>query len=69
MFAMDVNELAQTEWVICTLVARMKDGTLRFCVNYRKLNEVIIWDTYLVPLMDECIESLVDATIFLDVGR
>ena len=41
-----------------------KDNTLRFCVDYRKLNKVTQGDSYPLPRMDECIDSLGDATIF-----
>lgn len=35
-----------------------------FCVNYRKLNAEIVSDFYNIHRMDECIDSLGDATIF-----
>lgn len=41
-----------------------KDGTLRFCVDYRRLNALTVRDSYPIPRMDECIDSLADATIF-----
>ncbi len=37
---------------------------LRFCVDYRKLNAITISDTYPIPCMDECIDSLGSAKIF-----
>ena len=41
-----------------------KDGTLRFCVDYRLLNVVSKRDSYTLPRMDECIESLGEANVF-----
>jgi len=41
-----------------------KDGTLLFCVDYRLLNVVTKKDSYPLPRMDECIDSLCEATIF-----
>jgi len=41
-----------------------KDGTLRFCVDYRLLNVMTNKDSYPLPRMDECIDSLGEATIF-----
>lgn len=55
---MDVIKLPQTEWVLPILSAPKKNGTIRFCVDYRKLNEVLTWDSYLISHIDECIESL-----------
>ena len=40
------------------------DGSLRFCVDYRRLNAATIPDTYPLPRMDDCIDSLGDATVF-----
>ena len=37
---------------------------MRFCVGYRKLNAVPVRDSYPLPRMDECIDSLGDATVF-----
>jgi len=40
-----------------------KDDTLRFCVDYRLLNVVTKKDSYPLPGMDECIDSLGEATV------
>jgi hypothetical protein len=37
---------------------------LRFCVDYRKFNAVTTRETYPLPRMDECFDSLGDAQIF-----
>jgi hypothetical protein len=49
------------------LVAK-PDGSLRFCIDYRKLNAITIRDTYPLPRMDECIDSLGDAVVFSTFG-
>ena len=36
---------------------------MRFCVYYRMLNAVTVRDSYPLPRMDECIDSLGDATV------
>ena len=43
------------------------DGSTRFCVDYRKLNAVTVRDSYPLPRMDECIDSLGDAKIFTTI--
>ena len=35
-----------------------KDGMWRFCIDYKKLHLVIHQDTYLLPRVDEILESL-----------
>ena len=59
-----VIEPAQSEWAAPVLFVPKKDGRLRFCVDYRKLNEIIVRDSYPLPRMDECIDSLAEAKIF-----
>jgi hypothetical protein len=46
------------------LLARKKDGSLRFCIDYRKLINRTIKDAYALPRFDETIDSLIDSTIF-----
>jgi len=41
----------------CVLVDK-KDGTLRLCVDYRKLNSITLFDAYPVPRMDDLFEKI-----------
>ncbi len=41
-----------------------KDGTTRFCVDYRKLNENISTDAYPLPCIDNCLDALGNAQFF-----
>ena len=59
-----VIEPAQSEWASPVVSAPKGDGTLRFCVDYRRLNEATLKDSYPILQMDECIDSLGDAKIF-----
>ena len=43
---------------------RRKGGALRFCVDYRKLNEVTVKDAYPLPRIDDALDSLANATVF-----
>lgn len=61
---MNAIEPAKTQWASPVILAPNKDGTLRFCVDYRKLNVGTTSDSYPSPRMDECIESLGDAQAF-----
>jgi hypothetical protein len=45
--------LSKAPYASLILFAEKKDGGLRFCVNYRRLNALIKRDRYPIPLIDE----------------
>ncbi|CEO95380.1 hypothetical protein PBRA_009646 [Plasmodiophora brassicae] len=49
------------------LFAKKKDGSLRFCVDYRGLNAVTIKNRYPVPLVDQSLAQLSSAKIFTKI--
>ena len=53
-----------SEWASPVILVPKQDKSLRFCVDYRKLNSVTKRDSYPMPRMDECIDSLGSANIF-----
>jgi hypothetical protein len=40
------------------VIVRKKDGTVRFCIDYRALNAVTAKDVYPLPRGDETLEAL-----------
>jgi hypothetical protein len=64
MVAQGVIEPATCEWASPIVLVPKPDGSLRFCVDYRKLNAITVPDTRPLPRMDECIDSLGEAVIF-----
>ena len=59
-----VIEPASREWASPIVLVPKKDGSLCFCVDYRRLNAKTIADSYPLPRMEDCLDSLGDAAIF-----
>ena len=64
MLKQSIIEPAQSAWSSNVVMARKKDGSLRFCVDYRKLNELTVKDTYPLPLIQSCLDAVGKAKWF-----
>ena len=53
-----IVEPAASPWASNVVLVKKKDGSLRFCVDYRKLNSVTHKDSYPLPLIDNCLNAL-----------
>lgn len=53
-----VIEPSNSPWSSAVVLVTKKDGTPRFCIDYRALNKVITHDAYPLPRVDECLDSL-----------
>ena len=49
---------SQSEYASNIVIVKKKDGSLRFCVDYRQLNERTVKDSYPLPRIDDCLDSL-----------
>ena len=64
MLEADIVEPAQSEWASPVVLFPKPDGSLRFCVDYRKLNAATVKDTYPLPRMGDVIDSRGDTNLF-----
>ena len=55
---------SNSPWASPVVLVRKKDGSLRFCIDLRKLNARTIKDAYSIPRIEDALDSLNGACIF-----
>ena len=58
MLEMGVIVPSRSEWCSPVVLVPKKDGSLRFCVDFSKLNSISAFDPYPMPRVDELVERL-----------
>ena len=53
-----VIQPSNSPWCNAVVLVRKKDGLLRFCIDFRKLNSLTVKDSHLLPHICETLESL-----------
>jgi len=53
-----VESMPSSEWASNVVLVRKSDGTLRFCVDYRKLNDITRGNFWPLPRIDSCLDAL-----------
>ena len=58
MLAHDIIELSASGWSSPVVMAIKPDGSYRFCLDFRKVNEVTKKDAYPIPQMHGILDKL-----------
>ena len=59
-----VIQPSTSEWASAPVLVRKKDGTVRWCIDYRALNDRTIKDCFPLPIIEDCLDSLQGTTTF-----
>jgi transposase InsO family protein len=59
-----IMEDSSSPWASAPVIVAKKDGTSRFCIDFRLLNKLTRVDSYPLPRFDECVDSLHGSTLF-----
>ena len=56
---LDIGAICKSHspWASAVILIQKKDGSLRFCSNLRKLNNQTMKDAYLLPQIDDTLDS------------
>ena len=58
MWKNNLIELSHSSWSSLVVLVKKKDGSIQFCVDFRKLNDITEKDSFPIPRIDDCLDAL-----------
>ena len=67
LLASGVIQPSTSEWASVPVLVRKRDGSVRWCVDFRALNDRTVKDCFPLPIIEDCVDSLQGATTFCNL--
>lgn len=64
MLDANVIQPSTSEWSSAPVLVRKKDGSVRWCIDYRQLNQKTVKDSYPLPNIEDCLSTLSGSIYF-----
>ncbi len=67
MLSAEIITPVETAWTSPVVIATKKDVSPRFCVDYRKLNSVMVANRWPLPQIDEILDDMRGSPVFTTI--